>query len=290
MHARLDLPPENPDEGLLLRRQDGPCAPPRRRGRLLFPVASAPVRQDPSGGHAAGAVRGKRGAVPGPRRARQVGLVDAPPGRADQLRRGQFRHSGLRSERCGGPAGGDGAAGGPRTGACRGVDPFPAPALHERPGRRAVVLVDEQAGRARRPGTGAGQPRLPARLLRDDQGQRQASPFRFPDGGEQVGWPVFGPEQPASRWLRSSRTSAAARTRNWTRSSPRNSRAWTGTKSAAGTTATTGAGRRSSTIRSASCCCSPSAGSATTGSRAARRPSWSRRWRAATCPLPAWTA
>ncbi len=146
--------------------------------------------------------------------------------------------------------------------------------------------------RARRPGTGAGQPRLPARLLRDDQGLRQAAPFRFPDGGEQIleGGPVLGPEQPASRWSRNSRTSAAARTRSWTRPSPRNSRAWTGTRSDAGTTATTGAGRRGSTIRSACCCCFGGASSARTGSRAARRPSWSRRWRTATCPLPAWTA
>ncbi len=45
-------------------------------GQVLFPVASAPVRQELAGGHAAGA--GKRGVVPGPRRARRVGLVSAP--------------------------------------------------------------------------------------------------------------------------------------------------------------------------------------------------------------------
>ena len=141
---RLDFPPENPDEGLLLRRQDGPCAPPRRRGRLLFPVASAPVRQELAGGHAAGAVRGKRGAVPGPRRARQVGLVGAPV-RLDFSGVGRFdTPDGVR-----GTVERQLAA----TERRAGLEPGPAgtavrfheliEALHERTGRRAVVLVDE---------------------------------------------------------------------------------------------------------------------------------------------------
>ncbi len=129
--------------------------------------------------------------------------------------------------------------------------------------------------RARQPGAGAGQLRFPAQPVRRDQGLQQASPLRFPDGSEQVIGPVLGPEQSERHHARTSATapSAVTRTRNWTRSSPRNSRAWTGTKSAAGTTATTGSDRRGPTTRSASCCCSTNASSATTGSIAARRPS-----------------
>ncbi len=149
------LPSGDPEDGLLLRRQDGPCAPPRREGQVQFPVASAPVRQDPAGGHAAGVVRGKRGVVPGPRRARRVGLVGAPScgwisaAWAVSTARTGFGKPWKRSwkkRRCR-PA---------SNRAPPGRRPFPAPELHERTGQQAVVLVDEQAGRARRPGTGAG--------------------------------------------------------------------------------------------------------------------------------------
>ena len=81
--------------------------------------------------------------------------------------------------------------------------------LHERTGQRTVVLVDEydkpilDALGDRE--TGAGQPGLPARLLRDDQGLRRAAPLRFPDGGEPVlaGGHFLGPEQPARHHPRS---------------------------------------------------------------------------------------
>ena len=128
--------------------------------------------------------------------------------RADQFRRGQFRLPGPRSEKRGRPAGGDGTAGRPRTGSRRGGGPFPAPdkgaarARRAAGGRAGGRIRQADSGRARRPGAGGGQPRLPARLLRDDQGQRQASPFRFPDGSEQVlaCGPVLWPEQPDRRY------------------------------------------------------------------------------------------
>ncbi len=116
---------------------------PRRFGKTLL-VDTLQKLFDPPGGHAPEVVRGKRGAVPGPRHTRQVGLVGAPV-RLDFSGVGRFdTPDGVR-----GTVERQLAA----TERRAGLEPGPAgtavrfheliEALHERTGQQAVVLVDE---------------------------------------------------------------------------------------------------------------------------------------------------
>ena len=79
-----------------------------------------------------------------------------------------------------------------------------------------------------------------------------------------------------SPWTHTTRRSAATRRPTWIPCSRRNSLAWTGTRSASGTTATTGSARKRSTTHSTSCCCFATVSSAPGGLRPARRRSWSK--------------
>ncbi len=73
-----------------------------------------------------------------------------------------------------------------------GTDRGPARTHRAAGGGSGGRVRQADSGRARRPGAGAGQPGLPAQPVRG--GLRQASPFRFPDGSEQIleGGPVLG--------------------------------------------------------------------------------------------------
>ena len=132
-------------------------------------------------------------------------LVGAPSGGAAELRRRQLQGARDSARGRGVPVGGPGGRGGHRAAG----------------GRRAAALAPSAAGAASADGAagggaggrvrqadpgraggeaggGARQPRLPARAVRGDQGQRRARGIHVPDRHQQVleGEPLFAIEQP----------------------------------------------------------------------------------------------
>ncbi len=188
---------------LLLRRQDRLHPPLDARRHPLLPVAPAPLRQEPAARHHQGTVRGQRGTVPRPVRARPLGVVQAPPGGAPRLRRrrlprpgpaGSQRHGAARCHRAArryhprvphGP----GSAGLPAGSAARAVRAAGGGA-----GRR---VRQADPGRAGTQGDGARQPPLPARAVRDHQDLRRVHRVHAADRGEQVlqGQRLLRPQQ-----------------------------------------------------------------------------------------------
>ena len=196
---------------LLLRRQDALHPTPARRGHPLFPVAPPPIRQEPVPGHAEGAVRGQRRTVRGAAHPRRPRLVPAPSGGATELRRRQLHRPGRAgSERHGAtrrlrtaPRRGTRVPDGGRPLRVSAGSPAPADRAAGRGAGGRVRQADPgHAGGAR---GGARQPRLPARPVRGDQGQRRPRAVHVPDRHQQVleGEPVFPTEQPHRHHARS---------------------------------------------------------------------------------------
>ena len=133
-----------------------------------------------------------------------MGLVAAPPRSAFELRRRQLQGAGLRSRGRDGPTGrhrGRSVGSWPlRDRACAPAPPDTDAAPARRTARRRPGGRVRQAdsGRAGRAGDGSGQPRLPARPVRDHQGLRRACTLHVSHRGEQVlqGEPLLRPQQP----------------------------------------------------------------------------------------------
>ena len=168
---------------------------------------------------------------------------------------------------------GAGAVRGPAGGAASARRP-----PHRRPGGRVRQAHPRRARRSRdRP----RQPRLPARAIRGDQGRRRARAVHLSNRRQQVleGESVLRPQQPHRHHPRAGLLGRLRLHRPRPRYGVR-SRAGGGSTarpSATGTTATVGSGRSGSTTPSTSCCSFAAASSTRTGSRPARRRSWSRR-------------
>ena len=147
---------------------------------------------------------GERGALPGPRRPRPVGLVRAAPGPQAGLRPGRLLEHGPPAPNGDEPAGrcerqgrGPGVARhglGPPGGAARSP-PRPRGPPRRRPGGRVRQAYPRQPGVTRgRP----RQPRLSLRPLRHLQGLRRAHPLPAARRRQQVleGQPLLRPQRP----------------------------------------------------------------------------------------------
>ena len=191
--------------GLLLRGQDGLHRATARRGQALLPVAPAAVRQESVPGHAEGVVRGQRGVVRGALHPPAPQLVGAPSGGAAELRRRQLQGARESGRERDGATRGRGRTGGRkralrhRAGTVRPSDPHVAcPCRAAGGGAGGRVRQADPGPAGGEAGGGARQPRLPARIVRSDQGLRRARGVHVPDRHQQVleGEPVLATEQP----------------------------------------------------------------------------------------------